>query len=302
MPIAPTRIFHVNVNCSDLERSLAFYTDLIGLTPATRTTPESPQPGGAFGLDQVQWDAWILKGDAGYGSLVLDLLEWKVPTPTGRPAGDPTATGFNRLGFTTPDLDALHARLVAAGADVWSAPTAIEFERGGGMRLFVCGDPDGTQLELVEGPDTRMSHIVVNCGDLEASRRYYTDVIGLAPHDDLRSTVQAGTVFRIDGDIQQHAVLMADPASGFVVELLGWITPGPTPAPERRANELGIFRMAWHTPDIDGDHRVLGEAGVRCYSPPAHLEMGPGIPPLRALFWGDPDGACLELIEPGPVS
>jgi catechol 2,3-dioxygenase-like lactoylglutathione lyase family enzyme len=106
MPIAPTRIFHVNVNCSDLDRSLAFYTELVGLTRATRTTPGSPQPGGAFGLDLVQWDAWILKGDAGYESPVLDLLEWKVPAPCGRPAVDPTATGFNRLGFTTPDLDA----------------------------------------------------------------------------------------------------------------------------------------------------------------------------------------------------
>jgi glyoxylase I family protein len=299
MPIAPTRIFHVNVNCADLECSLAFYTELVGLTPATRTTPASAQPGGAFGLDQVQWDAWILKGDAGYGSPVLDLLEWKVPTPAGRPATDPTATGFNRLGFTTPDLDALHTRLVAAGADVWSEPTTMPFERGGGMRLFVCSDPDGTQLEFVEGPDTRMSHIVVNCADLESSRRYYTDVIGLTEQDEVRSTVHDGKLFRIDGDVQQHAVLMIDPGSGFVVELLEWVTPVATPGPERRANELGIFRMAWHTPDIDRDYAVLGDAGVRCYSPPAGLEMGPGIPPLRALFWGDPDGACLELIEPG---
>src|SRR5690606_33305126 len=103
----------------------------------------------------------------------------------------------------------------------------------------------------------------------------------------------------LDGDFEQHAVLMIDPASGFVVELVEWVTPPVTPAPERRANELGIFRMAWHTPDIDRDFAVLSDAGVTCYSPPAGLEMGPGIPPLRALFWGDPDGACLELIEPG---
>jgi hypothetical protein len=90
-----------------------------------------------------------------------------------------------------------------------------------------------------------------------------------------------------------------DPASGLIVELIEWEDPAATRAPARKANELGIFRMAWHTPDIDRDHAVLGDAGVECYSPPAHLEMGPGIPALRALFWGDPDGACLELIEPG---
>ena len=27
------------------------------------------------------------------------------------------------------------------------------------------------------------------------------------------------------------------------------------------------------------------------------LAMGPGLPELRVLFWNDPDGGCLELIE-----
>jgi catechol 2,3-dioxygenase-like lactoylglutathione lyase family enzyme len=31
VPITPNRIFHVNVNCTDLDRSLAFYRDLVGL-------------------------------------------------------------------------------------------------------------------------------------------------------------------------------------------------------------------------------------------------------------------------------
>ena len=31
-PIGVSQAFHVNVNCSDLERSLAFYRDRLGLT------------------------------------------------------------------------------------------------------------------------------------------------------------------------------------------------------------------------------------------------------------------------------
>jgi catechol 2,3-dioxygenase-like lactoylglutathione lyase family enzyme len=103
MPISPSRIYHVNVNCSDLARSRAFYTELLGLRPLTRTTPDAPQPGGAFGLDQVQWDAWILQGDEGSDGVVLDLLEWQVPRPTGTPATVATATGFNRLCLSVPD-------------------------------------------------------------------------------------------------------------------------------------------------------------------------------------------------------
>ena len=50
--------------------------------------------------------------------------------------------------------------------------------------------------------------------------------------------------------------------------------------------------------DIDGDHEFLVDAGTTCFSAPVDLVMGPGLPPLRALFFADPDGACVELIEP----
>ncbi|HEX7095395.1 MAG TPA: VOC family protein [Acidimicrobiales bacterium] len=297
MPINPSRVFHVNVNCSDLDRSLAFYRDTLGLAAMTRTTPAVPQPGAAFGLDEVQWDAWILQGDRGSSTPVLDLLEWKTPEPEGSPVTSPTTTGFNRLAFTTPDLDGLHERLVAAGADVWSAPTHVPFEGGGGVRMFVCSDPDGTMLELVDGDDTRLAHVVVVCVDVDRSVRYYRDLLGMAHGASIRSAPHPGAVLRLDGDIATRVERMVDPATGFAVQLVEWLRPTATPGRSRKANELGIFRMAWHTDDIDRDHATLRDAKVPCYAPPAMLDMGPGLPHVRALFWEDPDGACLELIE-----
>ncbi|MBU3701965.1 MAG: VOC family protein, partial [Acidimicrobiia bacterium] len=58
VPISASRIYHVNSNCTDLERSARFY-ERLGLQRVTRTVPLRPQPGGAFGLEQVAWDAWI---------------------------------------------------------------------------------------------------------------------------------------------------------------------------------------------------------------------------------------------------
>ncbi|MYH71712.1 MAG: hypothetical protein F4153_03920 [Acidimicrobiia bacterium] len=90
MAVGPLRFFHVNVNCSDLERSLAFYRDLVGLKPTVRTRPERPQPGGAFGLDEVQWDAWILSGDDAPDGVVLDLLECRCRGQPGRRRRSPS--------------------------------------------------------------------------------------------------------------------------------------------------------------------------------------------------------------------
>src|SRR4051812_31892018 len=90
------RIFHVNVNCSDLARSRAFYVDTCGLAEGVRTTPDVAQSGAAFGLGAARWDAWILVGAAGFDGGAIDLLEWQEPRPTGRAPG-PDEPGFNRI-------------------------------------------------------------------------------------------------------------------------------------------------------------------------------------------------------------
>src|SRR4029450_6131558 len=85
MSVRALGVVHVNVNCSDLARSLRFYCDLVGLTPLVHTNP-LPQDGAGFGLPgRVQWDAHLLhdvRRPLGPG---VDLLEWKQPPPAGAP-------------------------------------------------------------------------------------------------------------------------------------------------------------------------------------------------------------------------
>ena len=234
-------VFHVNVNCTNLDRALAFYRDELGLTPLTHTAPTRPQPGEAFGLEQVQWDAWILTGPGGLESVALDLLAWQVPPP--RDGAEPG--GFQRLRLRSPD----------------GGPTLV-------------ADPDGTALELLPGPSPRLAGLVVGCADVGASGAFYADVLGLQRLDGARLCDDRGP-------------------DGFVVELVA----APRPARPRVANDVGIYRLAFITDTLDDDYAALLDAGVRPYSPPATLEMGPGLPALRALFFPDPDGATLELIE-----
>ena len=244
MPGIRGRIFHVNVNCSDLETSLAFYRDRIGLTASVRTTPQHPQAGQAFGLDLAQWDAWIMAGAGGLDEVVIDLLEWKVPRPS-RPA-DPG--GFARL------------RLAVDPDSAVASPRAL--------------DPDGMTLEVVARDQPRVAGVVVGCSDLEASQAFYGDVLGLS-----RS---ADTTF-CDGRGPEV----------FSIEL----TSVPVAPRPRVATDLGLYRLAMLTDDLDRDYEALTTAKVRPYSPPLTLDMGPGLPELRAVFFPDPDGTTFELIE-----
>jgi catechol 2,3-dioxygenase-like lactoylglutathione lyase family enzyme len=304
MAIGVSRVFHLNVNCSDLERSLVFYRDLLGLTQAAHTvSPE--QDGTAFGLPRVAWDAWIMLDERGYDGVVVDLLEWQTPRPAERPSGAATARaddpGFGRLGFTVGDVDAAHARLRDADVRCFGEPHDVVIEGAPPLRALTCLDPDGTMIELLgmEGVTSRFSFLTVNVRDLDRSIAFYESVLGFGSHFRMSPGRQPGAALGIDGEMEFEMAYLDDPrrSGAFAIDLVQWKVPRAAGEPSRQSNRIGPFRLAFMTDDIDRDHAALVDAGVRCWSPPATLAMGPGMPDLRALLFDDPDGTVLELIE-----
>jgi catechol 2,3-dioxygenase-like lactoylglutathione lyase family enzyme len=302
MPIGAERVFHLNVNCSSLERSLAFYRDGIGLTAGAHTVPPA-QPGAAFGLDVARWDAWILSDDRGMDGVAVDLLEWKEPTPVGAPPL-PNQLGLARLGFTTADVDATHARVRAAqaaagGSTTLTEPHEVTMDGAPTMRTFITADPDGTPIEFVSGNAERFSFVAVNCSDLDRSVEFYSEVLGFHSRVRFAPGPRDETGLGLGTDAEWEMAYLDDPRGNgtFAIDLVEWKHPRPVGKPSDEANRIGPFRLALMTDDIDRDHLALTAAGVACLTPPAELDMGPGLPRLRALLFPDPDGTILELIE-----
>ena len=302
MSLSLLSVMHVNVNCSDLERSLHFYRDKLGLVSQSHTNP-LPQEGAGFGLPgRVVWDAHLLHDDRGLAATAIDLLEWKTPASIGQPARDANQLGFFRLCLTHPDLDALHAELEAAGVCCRSGPITIPILEDQPVRFFCCDDPDGTCIEFVQraGP-VRMSHININCRDLDHSSQWYQSVLGIEPiMGRAEPPAASGAGFGFEGDCRYRAdfLALAGNPESLILDLLEWQDPKPVGQPFVEANHLGLFRMAFMVEDAAASCAELDRLGV-AHSGPCWLEMGPEIPidGLNAVFFRDPDGTCLELIE-----
>lgn len=293
MAVTIQSVMHVNVNCSRLARSRAFYERGLGLASGSHTNPV-PQDGAGFGLSgPVQWDAHILQDARGFAGPGIDLLEWKQPPPVGRPHESPKSPGFGALRLEVPGLEAVRAAAVAAGGT--AVADARERPVGPGRRAPVLEllDPDGTRVQLEEVPGSdgpRLAGLRASCGDLQRSLEWYEHVLGLEAR---------GGSFGSDPDEDAWSARRLWPVGqdAFSLDLVQWARPGPGAA-YAEANHLGIYRMAFLVADMREAHAELLERG--CQAPdPVWLDMGPDIPieGLWACFFPDPDGACLELIE-----
>ncbi len=135
--LRPLGLAHVNLNVTDLERSLAFYTGLLGFRVALR-------------YDEAI--AWLNVGQyrddvQGMGRAFHDLALYRVPR--GLPDDARTRAGLNhvavRLG-SPAEVDAAADFLRAHGVPILKGPLTHKEDND---RYCYVRDPDGNVIELV---------------------------------------------------------------------------------------------------------------------------------------------------------
>lgn len=127
---------HVGTTSGNLDQTIAFYCDLLGL----RLVLRKPQASGEL--------AFL---DAGGG-----MLEVFAPNTGISPAGDvpPDQAGMRHVTFAVTELDAMIARLETAGVLIVERPRPAHNTELIKRVAFV-RDPDGIMVELIERAATR---------------------------------------------------------------------------------------------------------------------------------------------------
>jgi catechol 2,3-dioxygenase-like lactoylglutathione lyase family enzyme len=147
--MAVRAISHVAVGVRDMDRSLRFYCDAIGLRVKLDTVEEIP----AFEGSQARKRraAYLGWSEGPHESFVV--LDQPLTTP---PSGEPARlfqTGIHHFSFWVDDIAAIAARLRAAGFEVLFEPaegdTIAYGEPPGGVVLSTfLRDPDGNYVQL----------------------------------------------------------------------------------------------------------------------------------------------------------
>ncbi len=149
-------LVHVNINCTDIERSVAFYKKLgfevihvFGDAPTEKTLdPDQDLLAGMTGPGGKTRGCVMSLGDDPRSATKIELLEHLGPaTRPSEPRGFRDA-GVGRIAMRTKNLLDFVEELRAGGIGFELEPQEIDVV--GAKRYALFRDPDGVLLELVE--------------------------------------------------------------------------------------------------------------------------------------------------------
>jgi glyoxylase I family protein len=140
------RLLHYSHCVSDIERSRAFYVDVLGFTPVAEFDFDDPATARVMGLAWCRFKGLFLQRDG----MRIELIGFTEPAPDrSYRKRSSNEIGHSHLSFYVLDLDATLAELRAKGVTI---EDGTRTELPSGITCCVVRDPDGFPIELVQVP------------------------------------------------------------------------------------------------------------------------------------------------------
>ena len=311
--VRATAVTTVGMTVSDLERSVEFYSRVLGFEKES----EIEVTGAAYERLQGLFGLRMRMARLRLGAERIELTEYLAPS-TGRPIPADSRSQdhwFQHIAIVVSDMDAAYRRLRDHRVrHASSGPQRLPDWNpdAGGIQAFYFKDPDGHVLEVIAFPpgkgDPRwqaasprlflgIDHTAIVVADTERSLAFYRDRLGLvvAGESENHGTEQE-QLNNVFGARLRITTLRAPAGPG--IELLEYLAPrdGRPFPPDSRANDLVHWQTTLVVGDLSGTAERLRAARAPLVSP------GPVRLPDAALGFGsgltvrDPDGHVMRLI------
>jgi len=141
---------HTGITVSNLERSLAFWRDVLGFEFSHTAHQKSELAQEITGVAGAEIKLAVLKTPGGHK---IELLEYLAPAERKRATLRPCDVGSGHVAMLVNDLDAVLAQIAASGWEAAGKPQTLNTGPNAGKRVVYVRDPDGTTIELMQPPE-----------------------------------------------------------------------------------------------------------------------------------------------------
>jgi catechol 2,3-dioxygenase-like lactoylglutathione lyase family enzyme len=138
---------HTGITVSNLERSLAFWRDVLGFELSHTAHQKGEFAQEITGVEGAEIKLAVLKTPGGHK---IELLEYLAPRDRRRPNLRPCDVAFVHIALLVDDLEAVLDKISASGWKAAGNPQILTKGPNAGKRVVYVRDPDGTTIELMQ--------------------------------------------------------------------------------------------------------------------------------------------------------
>ena len=309
--LSPLRRTTIFVN--DMERSLAFYRDVLGMNVFYDQVIAAPETGRFLGVPGATTRVVSLQGgDTPFGMVgLVDFLDPKI-TPRRQLRAGVEGPDLVFLFTGNFDIPAIHRRVAEAGHEILCEPLAYEVPERGTISGFTCVDDNGVVVAVMRfggldepgesrvGPMHRVSIIV---DDMEASLAFYRDTLGLRVfYDQEITSPEEGLMLGLPGATVRVVSLQSGNSDIGMVGLVEVKHPELLPrAPVRERVGAPDAALIFVTESMLAVHEKVVAANLRLQAAPLEYEI-PQRGTCAGMSFYDPNGLLMDITQLAPLS
>ena len=140
---------HTGITVSNLERSLAFWREVLGLELSHTAHQTGELAEDITGIAGAEINLAVVKTPGGHK---IELLEYLAPPDRKQAALRPCDVGSLHVALLVDDLDAVLERISASGWKAAGKPQILQSGPNAGKRVVYVRDPEGTTIEFMQQP------------------------------------------------------------------------------------------------------------------------------------------------------
>lgn len=287
-------IHHVSLSVRNLDRAVAYYTGVFGLTEVRRyRLTDRVSAGPKSGSRSIARNVTVVRGPN--GQLELSQFDGAAEQPvSAMPVQGP---GITHVCYQAPAASALYAKSKVLGGTIVSRGTT-PVDRGYGIQYAYVKDPDGIMYELEQldkppfADSVWVGHVALVTPDIDRLVMFYTKLLGVKPHnriDNIRNSPKLDDIANIDS-LKLRAAWFK--TGNMTVEIWQFDNPRTaTITAPASATKIGYTSISFEVNNIRQTYDQLHNAGLTFLSIPV------AVANATVVSLRDPDGNLLNLVE-----